>query len=214
MPLDPAEELQEAQFLRDHPQACEWPPTASARAPTAVKPGPQPGWAGSRRGRGWGLARASGADQAGRPSGAPAHPSHQALGPSEPVGGTAPGATARVALPGPTPGTKRGPGRAVSPHFKGLSLAPTPAKGGPEGGSSGRSRRTPGAGVRRQVRPGSPQPRPVQPPLRLAVEGDAGPGAAQAGSPWGPRGARAGRSTSWCGCCGPRRRASRSADRS
>ena len=33
-------------------------------------------------------------------------------------------------------------------------------------------------------------------------------------SPWGPRGARAGRSTSWCGCCGPRRKASRSAGRS
>lgn len=33
------------------------------------------------------------------------------------------------------------------------------------------------------------------------------------GSPWSPQGARAGRSTSWYGCCGPRRRASRSGGR-
>lgn len=74
----------------------------------------------------------------------------------------------------------------------------------------------------------SPQPGPVQPPRpapvpRLAVDGGWGEGGGEPlarvrrgpCSPWGrPRGARAGRSTSWCGCCGPRRKASRSAGRS
>lgn len=59
-------------------------------------------------------------------------------------------------------------------------------------------------------RPRAKSPMPAARPARLAaVELGREPD-----SPWGPRGARADRSTSWCGCYGPRRMASRFGGRS
>lgn len=84
---------------------------------------------------------------------------------------------------------------------------------------TGCGRRAPGASRPRRPSPAAPA-RPCPPTGRRwgfggKVEGEPLARARRGPcSPWGPRGARAGRSTSWCGCCGPRRRASRSAGRS
>lgn len=121
-----------------------------------------------------GLARASGADQAGRPSGplAPQPPDPRPLG-FDPRDGTWRHRVGRISRADPRePNVARG-GSPLPPSPR---PAPRPDANQGQTAAGSANNRTPGAGVRRQVRPGSPQRRPVQPPLPLAVEGGRRPG--------------------------------------
>lgn len=174
MPLDQAEETEEAKVLREHPASLRGPRAASARARTAVKPGPRPGWASGRRSR---RGTWPGPPELTRPAVPPGPWAAPATRPSAPrirPAGRHLAPPRGSHFPGRPPGTKRGPGRESPPPPPRPPPRPDADQGQTAAGSA--NTRTPGAGVRRQVRPGSPQPRPVQPPLPLAVEGGRRPG--------------------------------------